>query len=177
MIATTSAMMAMVRVFIVAPFGWVVSDVDLSRAPLAQTPPLQVRPHVFARLRSVTRQLRQKATERANGAGRRGGPVWWDASMAKAYVLCDITVSDPEGYEEYKRLAGAAVTQYGGRYVVRGGAVEALEGEAPTGRIVLLEFDSADAARAWYGSPEYTAARAVREKTTSRSTLALVAGV
>jgi uncharacterized protein (DUF1330 family) len=80
------------------------------------------------------------------------------------YVLADIDVHDPERYEDYRVLAGDAVEQYGGRYAVRGGTVEVLEGEWPTGRFVVLEFPDAEAARRWYDSPEYTAARAVRQE-------------
>ena len=80
------------------------------------------------------------------------------------YVLADIDVHDPERYEDYKVLAGHAVQQYGGRYAVRGGTVEVLEGEWPTGRFVVLEFPDAEAARRWYESPEYTAARTVRQE-------------
>lgn len=96
--------------------------------------------------------------------------------MAKGYVLCDITVRDAAGYEDYKRLSEAAIAQYGGRYLVRGGEVDALEGDPPTGRVVVLEFDSPAAARQWYDSPEYAAARRIRERTATGS-LALVTGV
>jgi len=80
-----------------------------------------------------------------------------------AYVLVDVDVTDPERYDDYRPLAAASVEQYGGRYVVRGGASEVLEGERVPGRLVVLEFPDADAARRWYDSPEYRAARGVRE--------------
>ena len=86
------------------------------------------------------------------------------AHAMTVYVLADIDVHDRERYEDYKVLAGDAVEQYGGRYAVRGGTVEVLEGEWPTGRFVVLEFPDAEAARRWYDSPEYTAARAVRQE-------------
>lgn len=79
-----------------------------------------------------------------------------------AYVLVDMNVTDPVQYEEYRALAGPSVAQYGGRYLVRGGASEVLEGDRVPHRIVLLEFADADAARRWYHSDEYTAARARR---------------
>jgi uncharacterized protein (DUF1330 family) len=82
--------------------------------------------------------------------------------MPKAYVLCDIAVTDPEAYEGYKALAAPAVAAYGGSYVVRGGTAEVLEGDGPLNRVVVLEFPDADAARTWYDSPEYRAARAAR---------------
>lgn len=90
-----------------------------------------------------------------------------------AYVLADIDVTDPARYEDYKPLAAASVEQYGGRYVVRGGNVEVLEGTWPAGRFVMLEFADGAAARRWYNSPEYAAAKAIRQEA-SKSTLVLV---
>ena len=81
-----------------------------------------------------------------------------------AYVLADIDVTDPARYEEYKALAGPSVEQYGGRYAVRGGTVQVLEGDWPTGRFVVLEFPDADTARRWYSSAEYSEARSVRQE-------------
>lgn len=81
-----------------------------------------------------------------------------------AYVLADIDVTDPARYEDYKALAGPSVEQYGGRYAVRGGTVQVLEGDWPTGRFVVLEFPDADSARRWYSSAEYSEARAVRQE-------------
>lgn len=90
-----------------------------------------------------------------------------------AYVLADIDVTDPARYEDYKSPAAASVEQYGGRYVVRGGKVEVLEGTWPTSRFVVLEFADGDAARRWYNSPEYSTARAIRQEA-SDSKLMLV---
>lgn len=81
-----------------------------------------------------------------------------------AYVIAEVTVTDPEGYEEYKPLAGASVVANGGSYEVRGGAVESLEGEPVTGRVVVLKFDSVDAARDWYDSDGYQAALPIRQR-------------
>ena len=81
-----------------------------------------------------------------------------------AYVLADIDVTDPARYEDYKALAGPSVEQYGGRYTVRGGAVQVLEGDWPTGRFVVVEFPDADSARRWHSSAEYSEARAVRQE-------------
>ena len=81
-----------------------------------------------------------------------------------AYVLADIDVTDPARYEDYKALADPSVEQYGGRYAVRGGTVQVLEGDWPTGRFVVLEFPDADSARRWYSSAEYSKARAVRQE-------------
>jgi len=79
-----------------------------------------------------------------------------------AYMLVDCSVTDPTKYEEYKRLAQAAVTQYGGRYIVRGGETVVLEGTWQPNRVVVLEFPDMQRARAFYDSPEYRAARQAR---------------
>jgi uncharacterized protein (DUF1330 family) len=95
--------------------------------------------------------------------------------MAKAYVVADIEVLDADAYEDYKRLSTSAVDRYQGRWLVRGGEVSRLEGEGQPHRVVVLEFDDVDAARRWYDSPEYTEAKAVRQRA-ARSTLLLVEG-
>ncbi len=82
-----------------------------------------------------------------------------------AYVIADIDVTDPEGYEEYKKLAGPAVERYGGKYIARGGRVETLDGDWEPARIVLVQFDTVEQARRWWTSPEYEEAKAVRRKT------------
>jgi uncharacterized protein (DUF1330 family) len=84
-----------------------------------------------------------------------------------AYVIVDIEVQDAERYGEYKKLAEPTVALYGGRYVVRGGAAERLEGERVPGRIVVLEFPSVERAKQWWDSAEYTPARALRHETAS----------
>lgn len=93
-----------------------------------------------------------------------------------AYVIVDIEVTDPVRYEEYKRLAETTVMAHGGRYVVRGGQVQTLEGDWPTHRLVMLEFPDAGAARAWWDSPEYRPARQLRQAT-ARTRMILVGGV
>ena len=65
-----------------------------------------------------------------------------------AYIVVDICVLDPAGYEEYKKLAPSSIRQYGGKYLIRGGTVQTLEGEWPLKRLVVLEFESAERARA-----------------------------
>jgi uncharacterized protein (DUF1330 family) len=93
-----------------------------------------------------------------------------------AYVIVDIDVLDPKGYEEYKKLASAAVTLYGGRYLARGGPNETLEGEWHAKRLVILEFASTERAKAWLVSSEYAPARALRHKT-ARTNMVVVEGV
>jgi uncharacterized protein (DUF1330 family) len=82
--------------------------------------------------------------------------------MPKGYVIARVTVTDPEAYAEYARGATEAIRRYNGRPLVRGGAHEALEGEARP-RNVVIEFDSVEQARRYYNSPEYQAAKARRE--------------
>ncbi|KAF0108534.1 MAG: hypothetical protein FD146_420 [Anaerolineaceae bacterium] len=92
-----------------------------------------------------------------------------------AYVIVDIEVTDPAGYEEYKKLAPAAVQLYGGRYIARGGRNETLEGGWHTNRLVILEFESIEKAKAWLDSPEYAPARALRHKY-ARTNMVVVEG-
>jgi uncharacterized protein (DUF1330 family) len=82
----------------------------------------------------------------------------------KGYVLADVEVTDPAVFEEYRPLAAASIARFGGRYVIRGGAAERLEGDRPVNRLVLLEFPSPERAREWYHSAEYQAAKAIRER-------------
>ena len=79
-----------------------------------------------------------------------------------AYVLVDVDITDTDRYDQYRPLAAASVEQHGGRYLVRGGASEVLEGDREPHRLVVLEFADADAARAWYNSQEYGDAKATR---------------
>lgn len=81
-----------------------------------------------------------------------------------AYVIAEVNVTDPTLYEEYKKLVPATVEKYGGRFAVRGGKVDSKEGGWHPARIVVLEFPSMEKARAWYASPEYAPALALRLK-------------
>ena len=93
-----------------------------------------------------------------------------------AYVIVDIDVHDPVGYEEYKRLAPAAVELYGGKYIARGGKTETLEGDWKPNRLVILQFESSEQAKKWLNSDEYREARAMRLKTT-KSQMVIIEGV
>ncbi|GJM44522.1 MAG: hypothetical protein DHS20C21_13640 [Gemmatimonadota bacterium] len=93
-----------------------------------------------------------------------------------AYVILDVTVDDTAGYEEYKKLSGPALAASGGRFVVRGGACEVLEGDWTPERFVMLEFDSVAQAKAWYDSEQYRVARELRWKA-SRGRMILVDGI
>ena len=81
-----------------------------------------------------------------------------------AYMIADIHVTDPVRYEEYKRLAAPSVAAYGGRYIVRGGPAEKLEGAREISRIVVLEFPSMERARTWWSSAEYARAKVLRHQ-------------
>ena len=81
-----------------------------------------------------------------------------------AYVVVDIAIHDPSTYDHYKTLAPPSIAQYGGRYIARGGATTVLEGDWRPERLVLLEFPDAERARAWWGSPEYAEAKALRQR-------------
>lgn len=93
-----------------------------------------------------------------------------------AYVIVDIEITDPEGYQEYVKLAPATVAQYGGRYLARGGRTEVLEGDWQPRRLVILEFASVEQAKAWLNSPEYAPARALRHRY-ARSNMVVIEGV
>ncbi len=75
------------------------------------------------------------------------------------YVIADVDVHDPEGYKEYTALVPATLEPFGGRFAVRGGAYEVLEGSWRPRRLVVLEFPSVERARAWYESAEYPTRR------------------
>jgi uncharacterized protein (DUF1330 family) len=81
-----------------------------------------------------------------------------------AYVIADIEVIDGIGFEEYRQRAPATIAAYGGRYLARGGATEVLEGTWSPRRCVVLEFPTLAQFKAWWGSPEYLALRAIRER-------------
>ena len=81
-----------------------------------------------------------------------------------AYVVVDIAVHDAKTYERYKELAQSSLALYGGRYVARGGTTTILEGSWSPKRLVILEFPDALRARAWWDSPEYAPAKAIRQK-------------
>lgn len=79
-----------------------------------------------------------------------------------AYILAEVEVTNPSGYESYRPLAGASVAQYGGRFIIRGGKAELIEGTKEPARIVVIEFPDTEAAKRWYNSPEYQEALKIR---------------
>jgi uncharacterized protein (DUF1330 family) len=89
-----------------------------------------------------------------------------------AYVIAEIDVTNPEGYEKYRPLANESITRHGGRFVARGGKTEVLEGEWSP-RIVVIEFESLDAVRAWYDSDDYQATAAIRHESSQGRIIAV----
>ncbi len=80
-----------------------------------------------------------------------------------AYVIVEVSYHDTDRKEEYQRLTPASIAAYGGRFIVRGGATTTLEGDWQPGRMVVLEFPSAERAGEWWHSEEYRAAKAIRQ--------------
>jgi uncharacterized protein (DUF1330 family) len=93
-----------------------------------------------------------------------------------AYLIADVEVTDPAGYAEYTRAIVATVDAHGGRYLVRGGRSEVLEGDWTPRRLVVIEFPNAEALRAWYDSPEYAPLIDLRQRT-ANARLVMVDGV
>jgi uncharacterized protein (DUF1330 family) len=93
-----------------------------------------------------------------------------------AYVIVEIDIVDPVGYEEYKKQAAATVHKYGGKYIVRGGTTEVLEGDWKPKRIVALQFDSMQRAKEWLQCEEYREPRKVRHRT-AKTNMLLVEGI
>jgi uncharacterized protein (DUF1330 family) len=93
-----------------------------------------------------------------------------------AYVISEVEVRDAEAMELYRALAARSIAQHGGRYLVRGGAAELVEGGPPLKTLVIVEFASMALARAWYASAEYAEALKVRQAALERR-LVFVEGV
>lgn len=81
-----------------------------------------------------------------------------------AYVIVEIEVTDPATYESYRKQAGPTLEAYGGRFLVRGGETVSLEGDWRPGRVVVVEFESLERARAWWASSEYAGPKALRQR-------------
>ena len=94
----------------------------------------------------------------------------------KGYVIANVSVEDAAAYEGYRSKTAAIIERYGGRFLVRGGAIEVREGDPGIGRLVILEFPSVEAARMFYDSPEYQAILPIRFDTAT-STLVIAEGI
>jgi uncharacterized protein (DUF1330 family) len=93
-----------------------------------------------------------------------------------AYVVGSVEITDPAGYEEYRKHVPATIAAHGGRYLTRGAAIEVLEGDWAPKRFVILEFPDMARLKAWYDSPEYRPLREIRART-SKSSLFVVEGL
>jgi uncharacterized protein (DUF1330 family) len=93
-----------------------------------------------------------------------------------AYVVVQIDVHDRETFEKYRALVSPTIQQYGGQYLVRGGAIENLEGDWKPPRFVILEFESSEKAKAWWSSEEYRGPKELRHRSAT-SQMILVEGV
>ena len=93
-----------------------------------------------------------------------------------AYLVAQLTVSDPESFEAYRAVVPAVIAHYGGRYLVRGGAIEELEGKLPQQRLVIIAFPDMAVARRFYQLPDYQEILPLR-LAAAEGTVALVEGV
>lgn len=92
------------------------------------------------------------------------------------YLIANVDVTDPVRYENYKRLVPPTIAEFGGRYLARGGEVQVLEGDWNPSRLVIVEFPSAERARAWWESVLYADAKALRQAT-ANSQLVILDGL
>lgn len=90
-----------------------------------------------------------------------------------AYVIVEIEVTDPKGYEEYRSRVGKSLEAYGATFLVRGGEIDVLEGDWQPNRIVMCMFDSVGKARQWYESDEYRELRKIRAHTAKMNMVAV----
>jgi len=92
-----------------------------------------------------------------------------------SYMIVEIDVKDPVGYEDYKKQTPASLKPYGGKFIVRGGNPQLIEGETEPNRIVILQFENSEKAKAWWNSPEYEGPKKLRQ-TTAKTRMILVEG-
>ncbi len=83
--------------------------------------------------------------------------------MPSAYIIANVSITNPAQYEQYKKLSSVAMQAYGAEVCVRGGAIEVMEGDWQPERLVVLKFASTEQARRFEASPEYASARAARQ--------------
>lgn len=94
----------------------------------------------------------------------------------KGYIIVEVSITDPQEYEEYKKLTPAAVAAYDGKFIVRGALTESLEGDWQPERVVVLEFPSVERAKEWWHSEIYSKAKEIRQRT-AKTKMLVVAGV
>ncbi|MEJ0055230.1 MAG: DUF1330 domain-containing protein [Bacteroidota bacterium] len=83
----------------------------------------------------------------------------------KAYIIVDVDVTDPVQYEDYKKMTPPSLVPFDGKFIVRGGKTETLEGDWKPNRFVMLEFPSLEKAKAWWASDSYAPAKTLRHAT------------
>jgi uncharacterized protein (DUF1330 family) len=93
-----------------------------------------------------------------------------------AYVIAEVTITDPPGYDAYRQMVPATVAKYGGKFVVRGGQLEMLEGNWAPKRLVVIEFENAERAKQWWASEDYREAKALRQRT-AQTNMIVIEGV
>ena len=93
-----------------------------------------------------------------------------------AYIIADVTTTDPATMDEYRKQVPATVAKFGGRFLVRGGACQTLEGAWTPSRVVVIEFPTLGRAREWYDSADYAGPKDLRIKA-GRTNLVIVEGV
>lgn len=93
-----------------------------------------------------------------------------------AYVIVEIEIHDPVAYEEYKKLTPASISAYDGKFVVRGGITECVEGNWNPQRIVVLKFPSVERAKEWWQSEEYAEAKTTRQRS-AKTKMLIVQGI
>lgn len=94
----------------------------------------------------------------------------------KAYIIVDVTITNPGVYEDYKKLTPASLKPFDGKFIARGGSVETVEGDWEPGRLVIIEFPSKQKAKDWWSSTEYAHAKAIRQSA-SKTKMILVEGI
>lgn len=93
-----------------------------------------------------------------------------------AYVIAQIEVTDPEQFEAYRRQVPDTLQPYGGRYIIRGGQTETLEGDWQPKRLVVLEFPDRAQAKAWWASQAYAPVKVVRQRS-AKTELIVIDGI
>jgi uncharacterized protein (DUF1330 family) len=98
------------------------------------------------------------------------------ASTPPGYLIAEAEITDPAALQTYPQKLEQTLAPFNHRYVIRSSKVQALEGDAPKGRIVVIAFDSAEKAREWYDSPAYVAIRPIRQSA-AKSRIFIVEGL
>jgi uncharacterized protein (DUF1330 family) len=93
-----------------------------------------------------------------------------------AYIIAQVTITDPQGFEQYRSMVPPTIAKYGGKFVVRGGNRETLEGGWANRRLVIIEFENAERAKQWWASEDYREAKELRQRT-AQTDLIVVEGV